>query len=509
MAPRTLGLARGVVAAMAALAIGACAAHLPPPAPPTLQDAIDRPSPVEQLRRDLRAIVSDPATGHAIWGVVVNSLQTGETLYSLNAFTHLIPASNQKLLVAAAAAERLGWRHRFETRLVAMGPIEDGRLRGDLVVVGDGDPTLNPRHPERWIAFDDWARQLREAGVRLIEGDLIGDDRAFAGPGLGMGWEWEDLAYGYGSPIGALQFNENEAHVTAGPGMTPGAPAVVTVAPAGSGLMVANQMVTGAAGSAPRLELTRLPGSAILDLRGSVPLDGTPRTVTVAVPNPTIAYLGALESALARNDIFIKGRIVDIDELTFPPDPATGRTLVADLSPPFRDIVDVMMKPSRNGYAETVLRALDTAPRGATAEGGIATLLETLGRWGLRDRFVARDGSGLSRYNFTSADALAALLTYAWIDPALGDLFIESLPEAGRSGTLANRMKGTPAEGRVRAKTGTLSHIRALSGYIQTLEGEPLVFSVIINNFRLPGAEIERRIDALVLRLVAFDRGAP
>lgn len=503
------GTARGLAATLALVALSACAARLPPPVPPTLEEVLQQPSPLEQLRRDLRAVVTDSATGHAIWSVVVSSLQTGETLYSLNAFTHLIPASNQKLFVAAVAAEQLGWRHRFETRLVAMGPVEDGRLRGDLVIVGDGDPTLNPRHPERWLAFDDWARQLRNAGVRLIEGDLVGDDRAFAGPGFGMGWEWEDLRYGYGSPIGALQFNENEAQVTAGPGMTPGAPAVVTLTPAGSGLLIANHVVTGAPGSATRLDVERLPGSAILDLRGSIPLGGAPRTATVAVPNPTIAYLGALESALARNDIFIRGRIVDIDELSFPPDPSAGRTLVTDLSPPLRDIVDVMMKPSRNGYAETLLRALDPSPRGATPEGGLAVLRETLGRWGFRDRFVSRDGSGLSRYNFASADTLASLLTYAWIDPAIGDLFVESLPEAGRSGTLANRMKGTPAEGRVRAKTGTLSHVRALSGYLRTLEGEPLVFSILVNNFRLPGPEIDRRIDALVLRLVEFERAQP
>ena len=385
-------------AALAVLTVSGCAASMPPPAPPAPTGAPATSSPEEALRRDLSGIVSDPATHHAVWGVAVHSLETGETLYSHNAFTHLLPASNQKIVTGAVAAARLGWRYRFETRLVAMGPIEDGRLRGDLVVVGNGDPTINPRHPERFLAFDDWARQLRNAGVRLIEGDLVGDDSAFAQPGWGAGWEWEDLRLGYGSPVGALQFNENEVEVTAGPGMTPGAPAIVTVAPAGSGLLVGNHAVTGAPGSQASLRLERLPGSIVMDLHGSIPLGGAPVTTTAAVENPTVAYLGALESALARNDIFLKGRALDIDELTARPDPSRGRTLVVDLSPPLRDIVDVMMKWSRNGYAETLLRAMALSGRPASDQEGLERLRETLARWGIGpDRYVARDGSGLSR----------------------------------------------------------------------------------------------------------------
>jgi serine-type D-Ala-D-Ala carboxypeptidase/endopeptidase (penicillin-binding protein 4) len=501
-----LGAAR-VIGALCLLAASGCAAHVPPPVAPSLDEALTRPSAIEQLRGDLRAIVSDPLTRHALWAVVVNSLQTGEVLYSLNAFTHLVPASNQKLLIAAAAAERLGWRYRFETRLVAMGPIEDGRLRGDLVVVGDGDPTLNPRHPERLLAFDDWARQLRRAGVRLIEGNLVGDDSAFAQPGWGVGWEWEDLRLGYGAPVGALQFNEGQVVITAGPGMTPGAPAIVTIAPADSGLLVGNHAVTGAPQTRGVLDVARLPGSRFLDVHGSVPFGGTPLRVTAAVENPTLAYLGALEAALARADIFFTGRIVDADELRDRPDPATGRTLVVDVSPPLRDIVDVMMKGSRNAHAEALLRAMDRSGRPATAEGGFASVRETLARWGIDpDRYVARDGSGLSRYNFVTADMLAALLTYTWLDPEIHDLFFESLPEAGRSGTLARRLQGTPAEGRVRAKTGSMSYARALSGYIRTVEGEPLVFSIITNNHHVPGAVIDERVDQILLRLVAFRR---
>ncbi|MDP1570616.1 MAG: D-alanyl-D-alanine carboxypeptidase/D-alanyl-D-alanine-endopeptidase [Vicinamibacterales bacterium] len=503
-------LAALLAGALVLVGSAGCAVRGAPAGVPTLAEAHAHPSHAEQLRRDIRAIVTAPATNQAIWAVVVNSLQTGESLYNLNAFTFLLPASNQKLVTTAVAAERLGWRHRFETRLVAMGPIVDGRLQGDLVVVGNGDPTINPRHPERWLAFDDWARQLRKAGVRLIEGDLIGDDRAFAQPGWGMGWELEDVRLGFAAPIGALQFNENQVEITAGPGMTPGAAAIVTVGPATSGLRVANHAITGGVGTPASLRLERLPGSQIVDLYGSIPLEGAPVTVTASVENPTEAYLGALESALARNDVLVKGRALDIDTLAAPPDPAAGQTLVVDLSPPLRDIIDVTNKVSRNGYAETLLRALDQSGRPATADEGLARVRETLARWGIDPhRYMARDGSGLSRYNFLTADMLTALLTYTWIDPAIADLFFDSLPESGRSGTLERRMRGTPAEGRIRAKTGTLSHARSLSGYLRTLEGEPLVFSILVNNYRQSAAEIDQQIDAVLQRLVVYTRATP
>lgn len=495
------------VLALAAWCAAAAACTAARPGPPSRAAAPERPSPLEQLRRDLRAVVTDPATDHAVWAVAVASLETGETLYSLNAFTHLVPASSLKLVTAAVAAARLGWEYRFETRLVAMGPIADGRLQGDLLIAGTGDPTINPRHPDRWVAFDDWARRLRKAGIRYIDGNLIGDGRAFAPPAWGAGWEWDDLRFGYAAQVSALQFNENQVAVTAGPGMTPGLPAVVAVSPPDSGLYVANQAVTGAPGSAAELELRRVPGSAFADLIGSIPLDAEPRTVIASVEQPTTFYLAALEAALARNDVFVKGRALDASELIPRPDPAAGRTILVDRSPPLGEIVDVVLKWSRNLYAESLLRALDLSGRPATPERGLARVRETLAQWGIPpDRYVMRDGSGLSRYNFASADMLVALLTHAWRDPAIGDRFVEALPEAGRSGTLADRLKGTPAEGRIRAKTGTMTHVRSLAGYLRTRDGEPLVFAILANNHRVPAAEIDRRVDRILLRLVEFSR---
>jgi D-alanyl-D-alanine carboxypeptidase/D-alanyl-D-alanine-endopeptidase (penicillin-binding protein 4) len=493
---------RGLAVLLLAAVLASCAPHLRPPT--GVDEAV---SPLDDLRRDLQAIVNDAATAHAVWGVEVRSLRTGATLFQWNASTLLIPASNQKLVTSAVAAARLGWDYRFETRIVAMGPVDGGTLRGDLLVVGGGDPTVNSWHPDRLFAFDDWARQLRRAGVRYVEGNLVGDDRAFADPGWGAGWEWDDLARSYAAPVGALQFNEGFVEIAAGPGMTPGAPAIVTVAPAGSGLLVANQAVTGAPGSTAVVDLQRLPGTPFVDLRGSIPYRGAPVSVTASVANPTMAYLGALESALARNDIFIRGRLVDVDDLAHRPDPSSGTTLVVDLSPRLSEIVGVVLKWSRNLPAETLLRAMDLSGSPATPRAALKRLEETLDRWGIeRGTYIARDGSGLSRYNLVTASMLTSLLTYVWRDPGLASPFVEALPEAGRSGTLAGRLKDTPAEGRVRAKTGTMTHVRTLAGYVRSLEDEPMAVAILVNNHRLAPAEVDRLTDRILLRLVAFRR---
>jgi D-alanyl-D-alanine carboxypeptidase/D-alanyl-D-alanine-endopeptidase (penicillin-binding protein 4) len=455
----------------------------------------------------LQAIFADTAVEHVQWGVKIVSLRDEATLYSLNASRFMVPASNQKLLTAAAAAERLGWEHRFTTRVLATGPLEaDGTLKGDLVIVGDGDPTINPRHQARWGVFDQWAARLRARGLTTVAGDLVGDDNAFAEPGWGTGWAWDNLQYGYGAPVGALQYHENQIDVLVSPGAAVGAPAAVTFTPPAGGMQIANHVVTTTAGGRTEVDIARVPGRPILDVRGRIPAGAREVTITAAVDNPTAFYVEAFRAALARHGITVSGRAVDVDELAAPPSFEQAIELVVDRSPPLDEIIDVAMKWSRNGYAETLLLAL-ARERPATPTAGLAALTETLAAWKIpAEAYLPRDGSGLSRYDYVSADALAALLQALAADAAHAAPFRATLPVAGVSGTLADRLKGTPAEGRVVAKTGTLSNVRALSGYLTTLRGEPLAFSILANNFRLPSADIDALVDRALLRLVDFRR---
>ncbi len=494
-------------AAAALVLLPACSLVREPPAPrpPTLREALVEPDHHEQLRRDLRAIFSARSVDHGLWSVAVHSLKRGETLYSSNSFRLQVPASNQKLLTTAVAAERLGWDYRYTTQLYATGPISGGQLDGDLVVVSNGDPTINPRHEARWRAFDDWARQLAATGVRVVTGQLIGDDNAFAEPGWGLGWAWDDFAYGYGAPASALQYNENQVELMIGPGMDAGSRAIITVSPPGSGLTIDPHVVTAPAGAQSRVTIERVPGTAVLTVRGQVAAEAAPVRETAAVPNPTLFYLNALREALLRHGIVVGGELADIDTVRFPPDLSIATLLLEDRSASLFEIVDTTNKWSRNLYAETLLRSLSPAGSPATGEAGLQVLTETLRQWGIStDYYLARDGSGLSRYDYLTPDALIGVLTYTWLNPELAENFRSSLPVAGVNGSLAQRLNGTPGAARVWAKTGSMSQVRSLAGYIVTAEGEPLVFAFMVNGFRVPTREIDAAIDQALLKLVEF-----
>ena len=491
------------------LVLSACSARAvglqtpPVPGPATTAGSDSR----EQLVRDLDQLFRTPAYEHAQWAASVESLQTGEQLYRLHSSRLLLPASTQKLLTAAAAAERLGWGYQFTTRIVATAPISAGTIGGDLVIVGNGDPTINPRHPERWQIFDQWAATLQAKGITVVTGQLIGDDNAFAEPGWGMGWSWDDLRFGYGAPVGALQYNENQIDVVVAPGIAPGTPALITTSPTDSGIVVEHRVTTAAPGTAANIEIARVPGTIVMRVQGQVAADSKPVSVTAAAENPTRLYLNAFREALGRHGIFVSGRTSDIDELSAPINRDVAIDLIVDRSPPLSEIVDVTLKWSRNVYAETLLLAM--APQGepATDVKGLEALRETVTGWGVApESYVPRDGSGLSRYDYVTSDALVRLLMSVFRHPAHAETFRGTLPVAGLSGSLANRMRGTPAEARVWAKTGSMSNVRTLAGYLLTLQGEPLVFSILVNNYRGPSAEVEAIIDKAVVRLVEFRR---
>ena len=463
-------------------------------------------SPHEQLKRDLGAIFSESAIDHAWWSINIQSLRHKETLYSANSFRMLTPASNQKLLTTAAAAERLGWDFRYTTRLYYTGTIDaDGGLNGDLIVVSNGDPTINPRHPERWAAFDEWGRQLAAKGIRQVNGYLIGDDDAFEEPGWGLGWSWDDIAFGYGAAVGALQYNENQVELMIGPGLEPGARAIISLSPPGSGLIIDHQVTTVAAGEPSRVSLVRSPNSLMLTVIGQVAAGSSPIIEHAAVDNPTQAYLNTMRIAFARHGVHIERSPLDIDDVRMRPDMSKATLLIEEKSPPLSELVDVTLKWSRNIYAETLLLSMAPDGQPKSWSGGLAAMEETLTSWGVpRESYLARDGSGLSRYDYLSADAVTSLLTHLWADAKHSEPYRATLPVFGVSGNVANRLKDTPAGGRVWAKTGSMSQVRSLSGYLMTLEDEPLVFSIIVNGFRVPSREIDAAMDRALLRLVEF-----
>ena len=462
---------------------------------------------VADLQRDISTILAAPALERSYWGVLVKSLKSDDTLYALNADKLLMPGSAMKVVTLAAAAERLGWDYTFETRIEASGPIDGGVLNGDLVVSGSGDPSIVDRDGMAARLFDNWAETLRANGVRVVNGRIVGDDNAFDDDGLGAGWMWDDLADGFAASVGALQFNENTVRVTVTPGATVGATPALGVAPAGSNLSIRNLLTTTAANTAAVFQARRLPGSAVLELRGTVPLGAGVSAHTVSVDNPTLFFVNALRDALAARGIDVRGPAVDIDDLVDPPALDRVTPLVTYRSPPLSTLATIMMKLSQNLYAETLLKALGASTGTPSFEAGLTLTRTMLQDWGVSPAaLIQLDGSGQSRYNYVTPDALVTILMHVDRDDRLRGPYEASLPVAGRDGTLALRMKGTPAEGNARAKTGTLANVRGLAGYVSTADGEPLVYCILANNFDATPDTITRASDAIVVRLAQFRR---
>jgi D-alanyl-D-alanine carboxypeptidase/D-alanyl-D-alanine-endopeptidase (penicillin-binding protein 4) len=488
-----------------ALAASSCAATRPPQSSP-----LEPSRPVRELRSDLGRVFGAPIMDRGVWGVDVRSLETGERLYSLNAGKLMMPASNMKILTLAASADVLGWDYRFTTTLETTGAVAAGVLHGDLIVRSNGDPSINARDGRAEAVLHEWARELQAAGISSIEGRIIGDDQAFDDEGIGAGWAWDYLQYGYAAPVGALEFNENVATLTIAPGASTGDPVILRLTP-GSGLAMLNRAVTGAAGSEQTLDYRRHIDRPTLEVTGSIPALSTEVKRNVAVVNATVFYAQAVKDGLAARGIAVSGDAVDLDDVAAEvqaQDARGRRVLVTTASPPLRDIATVLMKVSQNLYAETLLKALGAARGGlGTTQGGRNVARAALDAWSVpRDAYVMYDGSGLSRYNYVTPEALTGVLAQMYRDERHRDAFAATLPVAGADGTLATRLKRTRAEKNAMAKTGSISNVRALSGFVRSRDGEMLVFSILSNDFVIPAATVNWIADLGVEILSNFTR---
>jgi D-alanyl-D-alanine carboxypeptidase/D-alanyl-D-alanine-endopeptidase (penicillin-binding protein 4) len=476
--------------AIAATLLAGCGAHAAPRLNPTAE---------RQLASDLNRIFTAPVMSQGLWGVEVRSLDSGRVLYALNERKLMMPASNMKIVTLAVAAETLGWDYRFTTRLETTGTVDGGTLHGDLIVRGGGDPSINTRDGRATRVLDDWAAALRSAGITRIDGNVVGDDNAFDDEALGGGWAWDYLQYGYAAPIGALEYNEDVAPLGIRPGAAPGDPPFVDL-PAGTGLHVLNRAVTGTIGSSDTLDYSLQAHGAELELTGSLAVDAKPVSREIAVVNPTVYFAQSLRDGLIARGIEITGPALDGDEVPAMAAPDARRLLAASQSPPLKDIAIVMMKVSQNLYAETLLKAAGAAKGGlGTTEGGRVTARAVLGGWGIPETtYIQVDGSGLSRYDYVTADMVVAILTRMWRDPRHHDAFVATLPIAGRDGTIRSRLKNTRAEGNALAKTGSIANVRTLSGFVKTRDGETLAFSILANSFNIPAATVNWIADLAV-----------
>ncbi|HEY5617328.1 MAG TPA: D-alanyl-D-alanine carboxypeptidase/D-alanyl-D-alanine-endopeptidase [Vicinamibacterales bacterium] len=458
--------------------------------------------PLSQLRDDITAATRAPGVQRASWGIVVQSLDRGERLFELNPSTLLVPASTVKLVSLAAAVEAVGWQFSFRTHLRAIQPVTNV-IAGDLIVQGTGDPSTGGRGGGD---IGDFVDLIKSAGVRRIEGRIIGDDNAVDEPRPQLAWAWDDLGYPTGALFGALNYAENRMDVIVQPGAAPGDPPTLQVEPSASGRPLHNRATTGPRGSAQLLWPEQRPGEPFLTIGGSVPVGAPPARLQVSVGNPTLWFVTVLRQALVDAGVTVIGGAYDIDEVVPSAEWEAATTFSSWGSANLAELAGPLLKDSINLYGEAVLRL--NAPRGVfpTNDAALAGLRDTLERWRIpADAWQIVDGSGLSRRNAVAPEVLVAILQRMY-DPDGRSPWMTALPIAGRGGTLTTRMRGTAAEGNVRAKTGTMSNVRSLAGYVGTKDGETLAFAIMADSFEGPGAAAVEAIDRIAVRLAEFSR---
>lgn len=462
------------------------------------------------LRAELEAIFSDPVFQNAHWGVVVQSVETGEILYRHNAEKLFMPASNMKLVTAAVALTHLGPDHRFQTRIGANGKIlPDGTLDGDLVVVGGGDPAISARFydGDPLAVFRAWADSLRARGIARIRGNVLGDDDAFDDVHLGPGWAWDYLYEDYAAEIGALLYNEGVVRFRITPGDSVGAAARMEMQPFTRFLRVRNDVVTVADSTGLAIRVERRAFSNDARLSGAIWVRQDSATADVAIHDPTMFFVTVLAETLRGAGIDVAGWPIDRDSLADEPASGARTTLFVHSSPTLAEIVKPFLKVSQNQIGEMLLRTVGAVE---TDTGSVETGRRVVGRalsgWGIAPQhYIIADGSGLSRYNYLSPEMLVRLLRAMAHRPEFGSYY-DALPIAGVDGSLEFRMRGTRAAGNARAKTGFVSNARALSGYVTTLDGELLAFSMLANNFSVPVPAVEYLQDLAVERMANFSR---
>jgi len=500
--------ARLVVALAAAFAGAgstACAIRVSQPPTTSAPAAAAFEGPAGKLTADLDRILDAPALARASIAIHIESLADGRVLYGRAAESRMVPASALKIVTAAVAAERLGWTHRFETRLEVSGRVVDGVLQGDLVVVGGGDPAIDAQDLRTAPLFEQWTDALRAEGITRVDGRLVGDDSAFEDEPIGAGWAWDYLTAAYAAPSGALSYNGNLVAVRITPAAIPGAPATIVIAPPGHGLTVGNHVTTGPAGDTASVALARLPGSSTLIVRGRVPAASADVVRVTTVENPTTFFVEGLRRALASRGIRVRDGAWDVDALRPDETPTPRRVIATHQSPPLSSLVAQMMKVSQNFYGEMLIKAIGRTAAGAAGVGsterGRQVIRQTLDGWRIpSDALVMHDGSGLSRYNYASARLLTGVLRRMWHDERHRGPFAAALPVAGHDGTLGSRMTEALRR-RVQAKTGTIANVRSLAGYAETEGGEKIVFAMIANHFVAPNAEIDRVMEEVLARV--------
>src|SRR5689334_22800064 len=383
----------------------AAVAQQPKPAPVA-------PKTLAELQAKISQILAKPELAPAMVGIKVVSLDTGRVLFEEDAQKLLRPASNMKLYTVAAALDRLSPDFRFATSVYSTAkPDAAGVVRGDLTIYGRGDPSLAARfnNGDYFKGIDDLASRIVAAGVKRVEGDIVGDESYFVGPKYGSGWNWEDLTWYYGAEVTPLTANDNALDLFIKPGAAVGQPAVITTGPPDPLLKIVNNVTTSAKGGRREISIRRGLGENTITISGTIPLEDRGYTGGIGISHPALLFVYMLRSSLAQKGVVITGASRTRETAD------RNQNEIATLqSPPFSVIAAQTLKPSQNLYTELILRTLGKVspppatpiPNATSEELGLEAVKTFLKTAGIRpESLVFDDGSGLSRGDLITADA--------------------------------------------------------------------------------------------------------
>lgn len=453
-------------------------------------------------------IFNDPSFSNAQWGVLIQSLETGEYFYKRNEDKLFLPASSLKLFTTAAGLIQLGPEYRFTTNIFKRGIIDGSILKGDLIIQGRGDPTISERFygGDMLRLYNLWADSLLQLGIDEISGNIIGDESEFDDRGLGDGWAWDDESYWYSAQSSAISFNDNCVDISVFVKQDKKT-SKVFIYPDTKYVTVSNEVTVVPKDSTTDIDVYRERGTNLITVSGTIKQNSDTVKTFCTVNNPARFAMVVLRNVLEKKGITITGSTMTDDDLTRPIDYKQANLLFTNSSLPLMEIIKVVNKNSQNLYAEQILKTigLETEHYG-TRENGIEAELDIFQDMGINtDGMIIVDGSGLSRLNLVSPRHFISLLNYMFKNKYFIPYF-NSLPIAGVDGTLGSRLKNTRAEGKIRAKTGYLKTVRSLCGYAFTGDNEPVAFTIIANNFNVPVKLAENIQDLVCLRLANFKR---
>jgi serine-type D-Ala-D-Ala carboxypeptidase/endopeptidase (penicillin-binding protein 4) len=492
------------------------------------------------LSKTIGAILTDPAIARAHWGISVVA-SDGRPIYALNDAQFFEPASNAKLFTTATAFAVFSPDTHFDTKVVARGTLDsEGTLHGDIVIQGSGDPSISGRawpyagkterpNPPLQV-LQDLADQIAKAGlVHKVGGRVVGDDTLFPFERYGSGWAWDDLQWDYGAPISALTVNDNVVYLDLMPGEKPGDPVAAAWNPAVPYYALENSAVTGSTAPKPQLGLDREPGSKIVRLYGTIPVNSKGVHLALAIEDPAEFAAQAFRQMLIAHEITVAGvaaaqhylpvattEFLDQSRLPLPTPVPTGKLLPAPIiepagkllatytSPSLAQDLTVINKVSQNLHAELVLHDLGKAVLndGSTAAGA-RVVRQFLSIAGIDPQdFLFFDGSGLSPQDLITPRAATTLLTYAVGQP-WGEAFRATLPIAGVDGSLSSRFSRSAVKAKLFAKTGTLSEVNALSGYLIARSGKMVILSILCNGHDPSSEATHKAADKIVEAIYA------